>query len=89
MNVVSESMPAVHSPATLPILHVDFSRLVTEVVECGAASVLAVVDTGAAVTVISPPNFWKKLDSGPCHGTARGSSWQTDLRHIQSVRLIL
>ena len=69
MNVVSESMPAVHSPATLPILHVDFSRLVTEVVECGAASVLAVVDTGAAVTVISPQFLEKtRFRSRPWNG---------------------
>ena len=37
-----------------PVLLLDFSKLVTESVFCGSQNVLAVVDTGAAVTVISP-----------------------------------
>ena len=37
-----------------PVLVLDFSKLVTERVMCGAEEVQAIVDTGAAVTVISP-----------------------------------
>jgi hypothetical protein len=38
----------------LPILKLDFSKLVREEVTCGKRRVMAVVDTGAALTVISP-----------------------------------
>ncbi|KZR96455.1 Uncharacterized protein APZ42_009191, partial [Daphnia magna] len=37
-----------------PILRLDFSKLIREGVTCGTRQVIAVVDTGAALTVISP-----------------------------------
>jgi predicted aspartyl protease len=37
-----------------PILKLDFSKLIREEVTCGTRQVMAVVDTGAALTVISP-----------------------------------
>ncbi|XP_045034364.1 uncharacterized protein LOC123475563 [Daphnia magna] len=37
-----------------PILRLDFSKLIREEVTCGTRQVMAVVDTGAALTVISP-----------------------------------
>ena len=46
--------PVFEGPPSLPGLKFDCSRLVTDEVKCGPESVLAVVDTGAAVTVISP-----------------------------------
>lgn len=41
-------------PAAKPILRIDLSRMVMEEVLCGSLPVKAMIDTGAAVSVISP-----------------------------------
>lgn len=45
----------------IPLLNIDFHHLVTKEEECCGERVTAVIDTGAAVSVISP-KLVQKLD---------------------------
>ena len=60
INIVSQRAETTKDSSTpevnkeLPIHKLDFSKLIREEVTCGKRRVMAVVDTGAALTVISP-----------------------------------